>query len=455
MIVSEIRYNEVSDRIDAEFYLPEYLKTEKLVTKFESFRALKELSNSIQYGTTPEGAFFPKEGIPFIRSQDFSIYGFNFDRIVNCTKEFHCKHLRSKVVPNDILIAAVGATIGQIGLVPPEIKEGNINQNIARVRLKDSSLSYFCAVFLSTKFGRNQLLRLMTRTAQGYLNTEQIKSILISIPPSSFQQKIELLVKESYQKRKEADGKYKEAEILLNKTLGIEKLELKDEKIFETRFDEVESGRRFDTDYYLPKFTEIFNILKNSKFKLKKLKELHKEEIRRINPLEKPSDKFVYVEIGDVDISTGEIESKNILGHEAPPNARRVLKAGDIVISMVRPTRGAITIIPDELDNSLGSTAFYILNLLSPFREFLLLFLKSPLGLNQLGRPVVGAMYPTLKKEYVENIIIPMIPEENQKLISNLVKQSFVLRKEAKELLERAKKEVEEFIEKNNNHNRH
>lgn len=131
------------------------------------------------------------------------------------------------------------------------------------------------------------------------------------------------------------------------------------------------------------------------------------------------------------------------------------MEKGDLVISMVRPIRGAITIIPNELDNSLGSTAFYILEIASPLRDYLFIYLRTPLGLNQLGRPVVGAMYPTLKKQYIDELIIPIITEEKQKEISNPIKQSFALRKEAKELLERAREEVERFIEKNSNHNRH
>lgn len=69
------------------------------------------------------------------------------------------------------------------------------------------------------------------------ITRDLFKSVLIPTPPIPFQQKIESLVKESYNKRGEADEKYKQAEGLLSKMLEIEKLELKDERIFETRFD--------------------------------------------------------------------------------------------------------------------------------------------------------------------------------------------------------------------------
>lgn len=60
------------------------------------------------------------------------------------------------------------------------------------------------------------------------------------------------------------------------------------------------------------------------------------------------------------------MDIKDIFRYEAPPNAGGLLKKRDLVISIVRPTRGAITITPDELNNSLGSTAFYVLEIKSP-----------------------------------------------------------------------------------------
>lgn len=47
-------------------------------------------------------------------------------------------------------------------------------------------------------------------------------------------------------------------------------------------------------------------------------------------------------------------------------------------------------------------------------------------------------------------LLIPIVSEENQKRFPLFIKQSFELCKESKEILEKAKREVEEFIEKGN-----
>lgn len=73
--------------------------------------------------------------------------------------------------------------------------------------------------------------------------------------------------------------------------------------------------------------------------------------------------------------------------------------------------------------------------------------------LNKGEEKTAGAIMNAVPKYTFGDLLIPVIPEQLQKQISDLVKQSFTLRKESKELLEKAKKEVEGFIEKNKNQN--
>jgi len=451
MIISEIKYNQVIERLrfDAEFYKPEFLESETMLKRSKTV-PLNEVVKFSRLRRNPEKE--PEKEFKYIDISNVNIS--TGDINAQLLKGHQAPSRARKIVrENEVIISTVRPNRNAVAMIPEELDNQICSTGFAVIKPEKIN-PWFLFTCLKTKYAVNQLVRMTMASMYPAVSENDIGTILVPISPSPFQLKIESYVKESYKKRKEADEKYKQAKELLNKILGIEKFELKEEKVFETRFDELEKSGRFDTDYYLPKFTEFISILKRSKFELKRLKEICKETIRKINPFKSPEEKFTYVEIGDIDISTGEIEVKSILGYEAPPNARRLLKKGDLVISMVRPTRGAITIIPDEIDNSLGSTAFYILEIPSPFKEFLFLYLRSSLGLNQLGRAVVGAMYPTLKKEYIDEIVVPILPKENQKQISELIKQSFLLRKESKELLEKAKKEIEEFIEKENQ-NRH
>jgi len=54
-----------------------------------------------------------------------------------------------------------------------------------------------------------------------------------------------------------------------------------------------------------------------------------------------------------------------------------------------------------------------------------------------------------LDAEQIKNVLIPIISADKQKIISDLVKKSFDARKKSKELLDEAKRKVEEIIGNN------
>lgn len=442
MITSTIKFSQIEDRIDAEYFKQEYLLGEKLILN-KKWEYLADLAETIQYGTTPEEGFFVEEGVPFIRSQNFSLGEFRYDDLVKCTPEFHQSHQRSKTFPKDILIAAVGATIGEVGIVPDDIKEGNINQNIARVRLKNKGLAYFVAFFLGSEFGKNQLFRHTTRTAQGYLNTDQIESIKIPIPSQSFQQKIEKMVKKAYKKRKLADEKYKEAEEILNRELGLEDLDLSIQKSFVAKFSEAKD--RLDPEYYKPIYKKVYKSLEKIS---RPSTEICKVVKAKISPQSTPEKLFRYIEISGINNSIGEIEKVlNLRGWQVPSGAKYIVKSNDVLLSAVRTYLRGIALVGKEYENSIATTGFHIFRdpIINP--EVLFLFLRSRLGLIQFEKFFLGSTYPVIKNYDLKNILIPVISNSRQQKISSLIQESFKLRREAKKIINKAKKEVEEMVE--------
>jgi restriction endonuclease S subunit len=133
-----------------------------------------------------------------------------------------------------------------------------------------------------------------------------------------------------------------------------------------------------------------------------------------------------------------------------PPNARIPVKGGELIISKVRPTRGAIGIIPYCLgENLICSSAFSVFNVNSPLKEYLYVITRSIIGRLQLEKPTKGTSYPTIEDLDVEKLRIPLLPLSIQQEIASLVQQSHEARRKAKELLEIAKRAVEIAIEEN------
>lgn len=81
--------------------------------------------------------------------------------------------------------------------------------------------------------------------------------------------------------------------------------------------------------------------------------------------------------------------------------------------------------------------------------DYLTLVLNSPIVQLQAERDAGGSNIQHWKPSEIEEVIIPKLPLDSQKKISDLVLQSFKLKKQSEQLLEIAKKAVEIAIEQN------
>ena len=260
-------------RLDAEYYQPEYLE---LVDKLNEFRKFKigEISD-IVYGTTPTGGIFEENGVPFVRSQNFSLLNID-ENIVYCSESFHKQNKKSKVESGDILFAVVGATIGQLAIVQDKIKEANINQNIAGVKIKDKRFSpHFVGIFFASRFGQFQIERLVTGNAQFYLNTEQIKNFVIPLLKNELQDKTARIFKKSQKELENSKTLYHQAEELLLEELGLKDFEPKEDLAYVVNFSDAESADRIDAEYFQPRYEKLVEAIKKNRSKtIKELSEV-------------------------------------------------------------------------------------------------------------------------------------------------------------------------------------
>ena len=133
---------------------------------------------------------------------------------------------------------------------------------------------------------------------------------------------------------------------------------------------------------------------------------------------------------------------------DLPANAKYLVKRGDILISKVRPYRGAVSVIDFEPENLIASGAFTILRETGDVKkEVLVILLRTPIYRDWLLKWNVGSSYPVIKDEDVLNLTIPIIRRDIQEQIVAKVQESFALRKESKRLLDLAKHAVEVAIE--------
>ena len=432
---------EGATRLDAEYYQPEYLEIEERIKKLKTF-----VLGEISFITDGQHGYFKLDENSEIRqiTAQHIIDGFidktNADRL---SKETHEKNLRASLKENDIVLSTVG-TVGNAGVVTKEIPPANLDQNVARINLNIKDLDpWYLVVFLNSKYGQLQINRNITGQVQQRLSLETLRHL--EIPIISEQEHVGNLLKNSYKALTLSKSLYSQAEDLLLGELGLKNFKLEEELSYIVNLSDVKSAHRADAEYFQPKYDELIKrIAKNEHEKLIKLANRVKTKIKPI-----PDRLYKYIEISDIDISDGFVDFNEIIGQELPANARIPIKGVELVISKVRPTRGAISILPPDFNKDfICSSAFSVFTVSGPLKEYLFVVLRSIIGKIQFEKPTTGTSYPTITDQDVENILVPILPQSFQQKIADLVLQSHQARKKAKELLEKAKREVEEFIEK-------
>ena len=153
---------------------------------------LEECSQLITKGESPnwQGFNYVDDGIPFVRSENVLWGRVELSGVARVPVEFHRKLKRSQLAPNDVLINLVGASIGRCGIVPPTLKEANINQAVGIIRLTDILLqSYLLNVLLSPQM-QKIIQGSKVETARANISLIDLRGFMIPLPSLAEQQQI-------------------------------------------------------------------------------------------------------------------------------------------------------------------------------------------------------------------------------------------------------------------------
>lgn len=128
---------------------------------------------------------------------------------------------------------------------------------------------------------------------------------------------------------------------------------------------------------------------------------------------------FPYLEISNIDLKTGEILALDEVPIEdAASRARMVSRTDDILVSTTRPSRGAITRVdPETAVPFIASTGFCVIRGVDESmasRDYLLLALRSAIGLRQMEQRSSGGNYPAITPTELKRVKIPIPSQADQ-----------------------------------------
>ncbi|SDQ19013.1 hypothetical protein SAMN02800687_0773 [Curtobacterium sp. UNCCL20] len=122
------------------------------------------------------------------------------------------------------------------------------------------------------------------------------------------------------------------------------------------------------------------------------------------------TDDVSYVSITSIDGQDGAVFADLIKKDDLPSRAKWLISAGDILVSQVRPERGAVGWASSDLQGSIGSSGCYLVpasKMDAMERAALFLYLRTDSARRQIVRRNRNSMYPAVAAQDLDQILIP------------------------------------------------
>jgi type I restriction enzyme S subunit len=432
-------------RIDSEFFHPNYVVDEQRTRNCET----DDLGNMGVFVPGPFGSAFHVQNYDFkspyryIRGRDVKpFFLLNDDNRYIPEEDFN--RLKQYGVRRDDLMISVVGTLGNVAICTEGDTPAMFSCKSTLFRSTNAD-PYFLVAYLSSVPGQSCLLRRQRGAIQGGLNIEDLKSIPVPRFGGKAEGEIASKVRDAHSRLVASRSALSKAQELLDGELGLDKLSFLKPVGYTTRFSELASSHRADAEYFHVGYEPFISAAKKYPGGWAPLWRITARTMPSFDAT-KHERHFEYIEIGDIDIGDGSYATTRINAKELPANAKVRLNGGEILISEVRPTRGAIAIVNDELgDATVCSGAFYVCTVMDiKQREIIWLYLRSMKKV--LEKYCGGTSYPTIDSQYISKFPVPLFESALSGRVHKLVVESKKALRESRTMLADAKARVEALI---------
>ncbi|MBU2233947.1 restriction endonuclease subunit S [Patescibacteria group bacterium] len=296
-----------------------------------------------------------------------------------------------------LLITCRGATCGSVNISEPK---SWITGNAMVVRPKDTSLDLKYLEYIFR--GGLDISKVITGAAQPQITRANLEPVKISYPKFLPEQhRIVKILDEVFEKTVKAKE-------------NVEKNLKNSKELFESYLQSVfaKPGK----DWEEKKLGEVL------------------QKTETVNPLNSPNKEFFYIDVSSVNKENLSIENAtSIKGKDAPSRARKLIRTGDVIFATVRPTLRRIAIIPEEFNEQVCSTGYFVLRAKENLVNKLVFYFIQTKSFNErMEKLQKGASYPAVTDSDVKNQIIlfpKSLPEQK-----SIVKKFDALSAETKKL---------------------
>ena len=457
--MSEVRLSELesSKRLDSEYYKKEYLNIENSINSNKCYH-LSELADFLigPFGSAFDTANYVENGyFRYVRGQDVKPFILKDDDCRYIPESDYKRLFKYSLKEKDVLVSVVG-TLGNACIVQKKDIPAIFSCKSTVIRAKKIN-PVVLLTYLNCEYGRKLLLRKERGAIQKGLNLDDLRTLLIPQFEENISNQIEAMFYKAQNKLEESKLLYSEAEDILLSELGLKDWKPKNENVSIKHFSDFFETGRLDAEYYQSKYDEFNEKL----YKNPSLKCVLAEEVcSDINYGTVPTSPYTTDGTGipyikGMNLKNTEILTDNLdrITNTGELPDKFYTEKGDIIISQMGTVADVGVVTENEVGYLFASFTIRLRLkkdcLLQPY--YVGLYIQKVAKEWYFYRNIAQAsVRQNTDLPTVRNLPIPIISETAQNLIAEKIQKSFDLRKQSKDLLEQAKRMVENEIEKVN-----
>lgn len=438
---------EFSGRIDAEYYRKSLLEYESQIVSLKH-TTLQDIANFLigPFGSAYDTSnYVPESDYRYVRGQDVKPFILKDNESRFIAQADYERLAKYSLKEQDVMISVVG-TLGNACLVRSKDLPAIFSCKSTVVRTEKLN-PYYLTAYLNSKYGSQLLLRKERGAIQKGLNLDDLKNLVVPVFSEILQNAIERSIRYACEMLDNSMLEYSKAEQLLLDELGMTDFTPSAEKVSVKNFaDSFGISGRLDAEYYQKKYDDYLQYVHNY---CRGYTSIYKKFQQIKTTFQRVKNEYPYVEIGDINVGDGTYSYHLTSVEDLPANAKIKVKMNDLIVSKVRPYRGAVSIIRHNLQDLVVSGAFTVLRRTSDYSiETLAVLFKTPIYRDWFLKWNVGSSYPVIKDEDVMNIPIPLFGDDIHNIVKTSIISSENLKQKSAELLEQAQQAVEMAIEK-------
>ncbi|MBT2989948.1 MAG: restriction endonuclease subunit S [Candidatus Thiodiazotropha sp. (ex Ctena orbiculata)] len=397
--------------------------------------------------TPGRGPKYSATGIPCLKTRNVGNVLVDKETEEFVSYEYSERNDRLRVPADSVLMTLSGAgSIGRVGVYLGSERPFT-NQHLVWFKLTQDLDSGFMAAYLSTWWGERAIEQgISGSTGQLWLNQDHIREIPVTTPESSVQRAIGNKVRKAERLREISASLRESASGQIENLYG--KLPSNGTKLASWVASDVLQPERLDAWFHKPYYLSLAMQFRDRDDVIP-VNNLCRRITASVDFSKWPSTSFDYYEIGEIKSGTGEAVGVEVNVVDAPSRAKTLVRAGDVLVSTVRPNLKAIAqISPDHKRIGVATSGFCVLRAeTEAIGAYIRACLVTDAGTHQLMRWSTGGTYPAIDHSVPLNVLVPNPGEEQIEVIGKQLLLALDYTHQASSLVEDAKTDVESLIE--------